>query len=359
MAERHFGMLVLSLLFFPRIVAGPIERPDFIRQFHEKHAPDYLQITGGIKLIAWGFFKKLVIADRAGMVVSEVYGHQDHYPGIYFILATLLFAVQVYSDFSGYTDIARGSAGVFGLRLSENFGNPYGAKSLSEFWRRWHISLTTWLRDYVYIPAGGNRAGMPAKYRNILGVFFISGMWHGPGLTYIAWGIFHGLLMAIGVWTRSMRTTVTRLIRLDRHHGLHDFLKKTTTCFLVCCGWIFFRSESLSQSFSIIRRILIGIADVTSSLLTWDMVRLKDMSDIARNNTILGFSRDTYRPEMLILALSIVVLWLFQKAREKFDVWETLSHKALLVRWSFYALLTAGILFFGMFTKEQFIYFRF
>jgi alginate O-acetyltransferase complex protein AlgI len=358
-AERHAGIFMLYLAFFPKIIAGPIERPRFLQQFREKRGADYGMITGGLKLMALGYFKKLVIADRAGVIVNEVYGNPDHYLGVHILLATLLFAVQVYADFSGYTDIARGSAGVLGFRLTENFSRPYGARSLAEFWQRWHISLTSWLRDYIYIPLGGNRVTAMKRYRNIFLTFLASGLWHGAGMTYIVWGALHGLFMISGMAIKKFRDAVSRLSRLERLPRLTAALGTLGTGTLVCIAWIFFRAESLAVAFALVRRIGCGTFDFMAALASGNDPFLKKVTDIAHKNVILGFSRDTYRPEMLILFLSLCGFWLMSRKGPSVDVIEALSVKGAVARWLLYALLIVVILCFGMFTQEQFIYFRF
>lgn len=357
--ERHAGIFILYLVFFPKIIAGPIERPLLLDRFRERHTVDYRMITGGLKLMALGYFKKLVIADRAGMIVNEVYGHPDHYLGVHILLATLLFALQIYADFSGYTDIARGSAGVLGFRLSENFSRPYSSLSLTDFWRRWHISLTSWLRDYVYIPMGGNRVPVIKRYLNIFITFLASGLWHGAGMTYIAWGGLHGLFMIVGMATVKFRDALSRRAGLDRMPRLQTLLKTTVTCALICFAWIFFRAESIADAFDFIHRIAYGTVDIIAALINNDTAYLKTVTDIARKNTILGFSRETYRPEILILTLSAAGLWLINKKGTAGDVVDALSRSSVFLRWLVYTLLIVVILYFGMFTQEQFIYFRF
>jgi len=187
-AERHFGIYSLYVMFYPQLVAGPIERPqNILPQMHAKHEFKYENVVEGLRLMLWGFFKKIVIADRLAIYVDAVYNNADKHSGITLITATVFFAFQIYCDFSGYTDIARGAARVMGYELMLNFRRPYLAKSIKEFWSRWHISLSTWFRDYLYIPLGGNRVPIPRWYLNLMIVFMISRLWHGAALTYIIW----------------------------------------------------------------------------------------------------------------------------------------------------------------------------
>ncbi len=358
-AERHFGIFALYLLFFPKLTAGPIERPAMIRQFRERHEFEYDNIRHGLRLIARGFFKKLVIADRVGIVANEVFGNVEFYHGIYFIAATAFFAVQLYCDFSGYTDIARGAARLMGFRLMENFEYPYGSQSLSEFWRRWHISLSSWLRDYLYIPMGGNRKGRARHYINIFLTFIASGIWHGTGWNFIAWGGIHGAMVVTGLATSHARERLANAMRMNAFPRVKKLLKVTTTGFLVCFAWIFFRAESISQSATIIRRIIIGLGDLAVSVFLLDSSRLKAITDVARNNTILGFSRETYRPEMLIAMTAIALLWFLNASRSKTKTSASLTERNAFVSWFIDGLMLAGILLFGVFSSEQFIYFRF
>ncbi len=188
-AERHFGIYALYVMFYPQLVAGPIERPqNLIHQFYEKHIFDYQRITDGLKLMAWGLFKKVVIADRLAILVNQVYDNPTNYKGLPLIFATIFFSFQIFCDFSGYSDMAIGAAKVMGFKLMTNFNRPYSSKSISEFWKRWHISLSTWFRDYLYISFGGNRVSIPRWYFNLFFVFLVSGLWHGAKWTFVIWG---------------------------------------------------------------------------------------------------------------------------------------------------------------------------
>lgn len=354
-AERNFGVLLLYLVFFPRVVAGPIERPALIHQFREPRPFNREDISAGIELMAFGFFKKLVIADRLAIPVNEIYGNASHYHGLYLLLATFFFAIQVYTDFSGYTDIALGSARLVGIRLTDNFRHPYGATSLREFWRRWHITLTSWFRDYLYIPLGGNRVTPQRRQFNVFITFLASGLWHGAGGTFIVWGALHGLMMIAGSLTRPLRLKLACLSGLSKAPAIRHAVGVASTSLLVCVAWIFFRAESLSAAILIIWNILGGTLEVIILFVTGDTERLRAIADIARKGSILGFARDSYRPEMLIALLSITALWIAGILREHRPDIMTTGY----LRWSLVCLVIASILFFGMFSTEQFIYFRF
>ena len=208
-AQRHFGIFATYVAFFPQLVAGPIERAtNMLPQFQLKFGFDYDRVVSGLRLILWGVFKKVVIADRLAIYVNAVYGDVESYAGLRLIVATVFFAFQIYCDFSAYSDIAIGTARILGFRLMENFRRPYLAISLRDFWRRWHISLSTWFRDYVYIGLGGNRQGASRQVINLLIVFALSGLWHGANWTFLLWGIFHGAIVALETVFKSRKMTL-------------------------------------------------------------------------------------------------------------------------------------------------------
>jgi alginate O-acetyltransferase complex protein AlgI len=197
-AEKHFGIYALYVMFYPQLVAGPIERPqNILHQFHERKYFSYENVVNGLKMIAWGMFKKVVIADRLAVYVNEVFDHHAQYEGIPVIMACVFFALQIYLDFSAYSDIALGCAKTLGFDLMVNFRSPYFARSIAEFWSRWHISLSTWFRDYLYIPLGGNRISKKRTVLNQFIVFMISGFWHGANWTFVFWGFLHGTYVSV------------------------------------------------------------------------------------------------------------------------------------------------------------------
>lgn len=208
---KHFGRYALFVSFFPQLVAGPIERSShLIPQFDKKVEFNYERIKSGLLLIGWGIVKKIIIADRVAILVNRVYNNVERYNGSQFVLASIFFAVQIYCDFSAYSDIARGSARVLGFDLMKNFNAPYIATSITDFWKRWHISLTSWFRDYLYIPLGGNRVPKKRWLYNILIVFLISGLWHGASIMFIIWGLLHGIYQIIEILTKNIRTKLAK-----------------------------------------------------------------------------------------------------------------------------------------------------
>jgi len=335
--ERHLGVFALYVAFFPQLVAGPIERSThLLPQFLERHTFEYVRVTNGLKLMVWGFFKKLVIADRVAVAVNSVYGDPAAYTGVPLILATYLFAFQVLCDFSAYTDIARGAAKILGFDLMENFRRPYLATSIRDFWHRWHISLTSWFRDYVYIPLGGNRVGKWRWYYNIVVIFTLSGLWHGAAWTFVVWGVLHASYMLIGIWTRPLRTRVLGLLGIDEQSTLWKWIRRGITFNLVTFGWIFFRANGLSDAWYIVTHLFSGIS----------------------LNLHFGIGIGLY--EFGIAMMAILFLELMHVYQETgHSVLSTVSVWALPIRWAAYYAVVFAILCFGEFGFEEFIYFQF
>ena len=319
-AERHFGIYSLYVMFYPQLVAGPIERPqNLLHQFREEHSWDVERFRKGFSQMLWGFFKKVVIADRLSIFVNEVYGDWTHMSGANLWIAVVFFSFQIYCDFSGYSDIAIGSARIMGFDLMTNFNKPYFARSVEEFWKRWHISLSTWFRDYLYIPLGGNRHGVLRRYINLTIIFLVSGIWHGAGWNFVLWGALHAAFVVIELVYRS---------RFGKAM-IPDFLKMILTFFVVSIAWIFFRTPTTEQSFGIIE-MLFGGADFGV------------ISSQVMNNA-----------EIVLSVLLILVLLVIEKLdlRLKFNT-----------TWSFAAMSSAVIFIIyllGVFNQEQFIYFQF
>jgi len=255
-AERSILHFALYVLFYPQLVAGPIERPqNLLHQFYEDHRFEWPRVWSGLKLMAAGLFKKIIIADRVAVLVNEVYKHPQDFNGLQLLIATYFFAIQIYCDFSGYSDIARGAARVMGIELMLNFNRPYLAANLVDFWRRWHISLSTWFRDYLYVPMGGNRVPAGRIYFNLAVVFLVSGFWHGANWTYVVWGAAHAAGFILCLATRDLRQKVAGAL------GIRDSLfTKAAGMFVtfnfVCLTWVFFRASNITSAFRIIGRIL-------------------------------------------------------------------------------------------------------
>jgi len=336
-AERHFGIFALYVMFYPQLVAGPIERPqNLLPQFHRVQHFDYQRVADGLKLMAWGLFKKVVIADRLALLVNQVYGKPTEYQGLALILATVFFAYQIYCDFSGYSDIALGSAQVMGFRLMSNFERPYYAQSIAEFWRRWHISLSTWFRDYVYIPLGGNRVGIARWQFNLFVTFLISGLWHGANWTFVIWGALHGFYLLLGIWSAAPRAWLVRVLRLDRVPIVYALLQVSVTFTLVAFAWIFFRATNLADALYIVTHLF------AAPFLPPDLFAL-------------GLDKLEFQIALLTIGiLEIVQMW------QRNPGWQTqFARQPAWVRWSAYYALMISIVLLGIFRQQEFIYFRF
>lgn len=247
-AEKDFFRYALFVSFFPQLVAGPIERSkNLLRQLAVPKPFDFAAAREGLLLMLWGYFLKIVIADRAALFVDTVYGSYTKYEGWYLIAATALFAVQIYCDFYGYSSIAMGAAGILGIKLTENFNAPYLSASVAEFWRNWHISLTSWFRDYLYIPLGGSRRGTLRKQCNRLLVFLVSGLWHGAKFTFVAWGLLNGLYQVLGDALKPLRDRLVKILGINPQSFGCRLMQTVTTFVLVDLSWVFFRARRFRE----------------------------------------------------------------------------------------------------------------
>lgn len=336
-AERHFGYYALFVSFFPQLLAGPIGRADSLLPQYKKDRPfTYKNVTYGLKLMAWGYFKKLVIADVFAGVVNNVYDMAQSYVGLVFIAVTVMFAIEIYCDFSGYSDIAVGCAKLFGIDLMTNFKSPYFSFSIREFWSRWHISLSTWFRDYVYIPLGGNRVPKWRHCLNLLITFLVSGFWHGSSLTYLVWGGIHGLLQIMETLIRPKKRNGVSVER--RRH----WWQLPVTFAALCFTWIFFRANSMRDAIWIISRLF------------WDIER--PLNYIQTCIICLGVSRAA----AFGMLLSIALLAAYDFASLRYDVIDMISRTKFYIRWPVYVLLLVVIaLFSSKGVATEFIYFQF
>ena len=336
-AERHFGYYALFVSFFPQLLAGPIGRADSLLPQYKKERPfDYDKASYGIRLMAWGYFKKLVIADVLAGVVNTVYDNATSYVGLVFIVVTILFAIEIYCDFSGYSDIAVGCAKLFGIDLMTNFRTPYFSFSIREFWNRWHISLSTWLRDYVYIPLGGSRVPKWRHCLNLLITFLVSGFWHGSRLTYLAWGGLHGLLQVIETLLYP-KTRKGVEVKRKKH-----WWQLPITFLLLCFTWIFFRANSITDAVWIIRKLF------------WDIGR--PMVYLQTCVICLGLTKAA----AIGILTSIAVLAIYDLLSLKGDVIAAFSRQKFFIRWPVYVLFLIAIaLFSSKNVATEFIYFQF
>ena len=267
-AERHFGYYALYVSFFPQLVAGPIERPEnLIPQLKTKNPFNANDFTTGMKFMMVGFFKKIVVADQISKYVDAVYnnasGGAEIINGFTVALATVLFAVQIYCDFSGYTDIAIGCSRVLGIRLMQNFNDPYSAVNIKDFWRRWHISLTSWFTDYVYIPLGGSRCKKWRHLLNVMIVFLLSGIWHGAAWTYVLWGVVHGVYQIVGNLTAKSRSKIIARIGIVENSPFDIWSRRVITFILVSLAWMIFRANSFSDLGILMRTLFTGWGGVS------------------------------------------------------------------------------------------------
>ncbi|MCR5403019.1 MAG: MBOAT family protein [Butyrivibrio sp.] len=254
-AEKDFLILALFVSFFPQVLSGPIDRAGLlIPQLKAPVSVDFDRLRDGFLQMLWGYFLKLVIADRLSIFVNEVYAAPESFEGTIIAIATLFYTFEIYCDFAGYSSIAIGTARLLGIDVNKNFDCPYLSKSIPEFWRRWHISLSSYLKDYVYIPLGGSRKGTNRKYLNILIVFAVSGIWHGSALTFLVWGLLHALYQIAGYLTAPFREKAMAALMLEKDAFSHKLISVLFTFFLVNLAWVFFRASSLSQALLIIRK---------------------------------------------------------------------------------------------------------
>lgn len=356
-AERHLGIYSLFVIFYPKLLAGPIEKPyALIPQLHECHEFEYHRVADGLKLMAWGYFEKIVIADRLASCVNPVFNGPSRYQGISFIVATVFFAFQIYCDFAGYSDIARGAAQVMGFNLVNNFNRPYFAKSIYEFWRRWHISLSTWLRDYIYTPVvvykrdWGNLAIVLA----LMVTFVICGLWHGASWTFIVWGALNGVYITLGFSTKSMRQKFSKTVGLNRAPVLRKNAQVVITFLLTCFAWIFFRANSIKDAFYIITHLF-------ANVFTFIKYALSNITQIGKGKSVLEPLILSQSPFNFLIAIAcMAILISVHLIQRRGSIRRMLSEKPLLFRWAVYYLSVIALALFGIYGEEnRFIYFNF
>lgn len=343
-AERNPLKLALYLIFFPTVMQGPISRYGQLGpQLWARHSYSWDRMQSGLELALWGFFKKMVIADRAAMMADAVFAPGATMEGFPVLLGVLCYSVQIYADFSGCVDICRGTCEVMGINLIENFKHPYFATSIKDFWRRWHIALSSWLRDYVYIPLGGNRYGVVRKYLNVLIVFGVSGVWHGVGINFFIWGLLHGVYQVMDALTEGIRKRVVAFCRLDETVFSFRFGQRIWTFALVTFAWIFFRAPTLSDAWSVIKRMCV--------FNPWTWI----------DGSYLKYGLDA--KDLDVLVFSLVVLVVVSIMQETFKVREWLKNQILWFRWAIYLLALFGTLIFGVYgpgySASSFIYMQF
>lgn len=314
--ERHFGIFALFVTFFPQLVAGPIERAShLLPQFREKHRFNYDETVLALNKIFYGLFKKVVVADRLGAYVNEVYANPQNASSVMVILATAFFALQIYCDFSGYSDIAIGSARILGFNLMENFRRPYLSQSIAEFWRRWHISLSTWFRDYVYIPLGGNRVPKWRWYTNLLITFTISGIWHGAEWTFLIWGALHGAYMMFALFTEKTRNWAGSKIGLVQGRKINTLVNVLVTGVLVCIAWVFFRADNTAEALIVFKKAFLfdfnfQLATIVGSKGTFDFLLCLFVAGLLLLSYLLPYDLRLRYPKLFYLAVIFLLLFL-------------------------------------------------
>lgn len=326
-AESHLGIFALYVVFWPRLVAGPIERSErLIPQFRKESSFNYTTATDGIRLVLWGMVKKVVIADHLAIYVNQVFDHCGDYTGAPLMIASIFFTIQIYCDFSGYSDMAIGTARVMGYELTQNFRHPYFAASLREFWQRWHISLSTWFRDYIYIPMGGNRVKKWRFHYNLFITFLVSGLWHGANWTFVVWGGLHGIYLILENILEDFFSRVA---------GNYRLFRIAITLFLVNYAWIFFRANSLSDAFSITGKLF----------MVW-----------GKNP-----ATPVVAPSSFILSLAMILFLIYVELREQtIRIEQSVAKLPLAARWAVYTFgLWAVVLSTVFGVKQEFIYFQF
>lgn len=334
--ETHLGIFALYVAFFPQLVAGPIERStNLIPQFHQKQRVDAQRVASGLRLILWGLFKKIVIADRLAIYVNTVYNNPHGYTGWPIWLATYFFAFQIYCDFSAYSDIAIGAARLMGYDLMRNFRQPYFSTSIPEFWRRWHISLSTWFKDYLYIPLGGNRVLPWRRYVNLFVVFVVSGLWHGANWTFVIWGALHGAFSMLSVYLAQHWQQVKRPWASRPYLYMISGLNLLLTFHIVVLAWVFFRADSLGDALILLRNATqLGQSKLASLLI------------VNPNQFIIGWG-------------AIIVLLVVDLMHSRGLISPFMQQRPQWIRWGIYSLLLIGILAFGEYRSQDFIYFQF
>ena len=341
--ESNLLKYALFISFFPQLIQGPIPRyKDLQHQLTGGNNYDSKNIKRAFQLILWGFFLKFMIADKAAVVVNTVFNSWQNYSGGYYLVAGILYSIQLYTDFYACTSLSQGAAKLFGINLSQNFNHPYFSTSVKDFWRRWHISLSYWLRDYIYIPLGGNRKGKIRKYLNLLITFSISGLWHGGSVKFLFWGLLHAIYQVVGSLTVKNRDRIYLILGMNEHSRFKHFLRVLGTSFFIMLGWIVFRADRLQTGLSMI-----------GSIFT-------DFNPWIFSGTYL-FNLGLGQNEWIVLLLSILLLcFVSRKQERRVDVGREISSANIIARYTFYIATIVTILIFGTygygFDSQDFIY---
>lgn len=350
-AERHLGIYALYVMFYPQLVAGPIERPqNLLHQFHEEHSFDTDRVTAGLKRMAWGFFKKVVVADHLAIFVNYVYANPHAFNGPTLLLTSMFFAFQLYCDFSGYCDIALGSAKVMGINLIENFERPFFSKSIAEFWRRWHMSLSSWLRDYVYYPiAFHSKSPTRAKlYVAIMFTFFLSGLWHGAGWNYVVMGLIFGFYITFSEMTKRFRQNMIIKTGFIHYPNLLRYWKIAVTFILTCIGMVFFRLTNMNDAWYVLSHWSSGFGYFIAHAYNYHTWK-----------NLFSLSGLVTRNDFTIMILGMITVFLVDMMERQISLWQKIASYPTYIRWICYYILVFVIVIFGRFAAQGFIYFQF
>lgn len=342
-AQKNPAKYALFVLFFPHIVQGPIPRYGrLVAQLYRGNRFQEREFAGGFQLILWGFFLKFMIADKSAVVVNEIFSHPQKYSGCYVLVAGVLYSIELYADFLACTQLSRGVAGLFGIHLSNNFMRPYLAVSIRDFWRRWHMSLSGWLRDYIYIPLGGGRKGQILRYVNLLATFAVSGIWHGPGYKYLFWGLLHAFYQIAGGVTQGIRDRLFGILDLPKQSAVRKILQRAGVFFLVMTAWILFRADSLTVGFGMLKSMFFVHNP-------W----------IFFNDSLLALGLGW--KEWCVLAGAVSILVYVEHRQEcGCHIRDAILNKPFYLRWALYIVAITGIMVFGSygfgFDAQDFIY---
>lgn len=342
-AQKNPAKFILYVLFFPQIVQGPIPRYDRLAgQLYGGNRFDERMVVGGFYRILWGFFLKLVIADRAAVVVNEIFDNHYQYVGCYVLVAGVMYSIELYTDFAACISISKGVANLFGIQLADNFNHPYLAVTVKDFWRRWHMSLSQWLKDYIYIPLGGSRKGRVRTYINLTLTFLVSGIWHGAGLRFVVWGLMHAAYQIVGQLTKDIQRKAAKLLGLEEAPGVALWIRRSWTFLCVMTAWIIFRAENLRAGLQMI----------------WSMFRVRNVW-IFTNDALLALGLDW--KEWVVLAGSILILFVVSIRQEQGTAFSNvIFRQPLYVRWVLYLIAIFGIMTYGVYgmgyDSQAFIY---
>lgn len=333
--ERDFINYSVFVSFFPLLVAGPIERAThLLPQIIKKREFDYSKAVDGLRQILWGLFKKIVIADNCAEYANTIFSNSSDYTGSTLLIGAIFFTFQIYCDFSGYSDIALGTARLFGIDLLRNFAFPYFSRDIAEFWRRWHISLSSWFKDYLYIPLGGSKGGMWMKIRNTFIIFLVSGFWHGANWTFIVWGLLNAIYIMPSIIFKTNRNNLDIIAQGKNIPNLREFISMTVTFCLTVFAWIFFRADNIGHAFSMVSKIF------SSSIFT-----------------LPYFLRITFsQPTAILTVIFIIIEWIGRE--QQYAIANLFAKYPRKYRWGFYYLVILVILIFSG-SDQQFIYFQF